>query len=288
MVAAAQAAQPRQEAEPDTLLMLANPAQTLRWPQRLGLGILACITLFCLLGPWLIGIDPAKQNLSESLLAPSRQHWLGTDVLGRSVLARLAHAAQLSLGLALLAAASAAIPGVLLGIWASWRGGLIERALVMLADAVLAIPGLLLVVLFAALVPGQYWTLYIGMSLSLWVEYFRVSRAAVRPVLAGDAVQASGLLGFGPGYLLARHLLPALAPILATLLAFSTAQAVLALAALGFIGVGLQPPTAELGLMMVEFLPHYAEAPWLIAAPVTLLMLFVLGMMLLMHQRGRA
>jgi peptide/nickel transport system permease protein len=100
-------------------------------------------------------------------------------------------------------------------------------------------------------------------------------------VLAGDAVQASRLLGFGPVYILRRHLLPALAPVLGTLLAFSTAQAVLALAALGFIGVGLQPPTPELGLMMIEFLPHYEEAPWLITAPVALLMLLVLGMMLL-------
>ena len=78
-----------------------------------------------------------------------------------------------------------------------------------------------------------------------------------------------------------HHLLPALAPVLGTLLAFSAAQAVLALAALGFIGVGLQPPTPELGLMMTEVLPHYEEAPWLIAAPVALLMLLVLGMMLL-------
>ena len=213
-------------------------------------------------------------------MPPSATHWLGTDVLGRSVLARLAHAAQLSISLALLAAVTAAVPGVLLGVLASWRGGRTERALVMLADAVLAVPGLLLVLLFAALAPGRHWALYVGLSLSLWVEYFRVSRAASRPILASDAVQASRLLGFGPLYLLQRHLLPALAPMLATLLAFSVAQAVLALAALGFIGVGLQPPTAELGLMMIEFLPSYEEAPWLMAAPVTLLMLVVLAMML--------
>ena len=77
------------------------------------------------------------------------------------------------------------------------------------------------------------------------------------------------------------HLLPALAPVTGTLLAFSAAQAVLALAALGFVGVGLQPPTPELGLMMTEYLPHYEEAPWLIGAPVALLMLLVLGMLLL-------
>lgn len=258
----------------------------LRWRQRIGAGLLALLALFALLGPALLGTDPARQVLADSLRAPGAAYWLGADVLGRDLLARLAHAAQLSLGLALLAAVCAAVPGVLLGVLAAWRGGAAERALVLLADAVLAIPGLLLVLLLAALAPGQHWALFLGLSLSLWVEYFRVARAASRPVLAGDAVQASRLLGFGPGYLLRRHLLPALAPVLGTLLAFGTAQAVLALAALGFIGVGLQPPTPELGLMMTEYLPHYEEAPWLIAAPVALLMLLVLGMMLL--GRGEA
>lgn len=259
----------------------ADPIPHIAWRRRIGFAILAVVALFSLLGPAAIGIDPARQVLSDSLQPPGAEHWLGTDVLGRSVLARLAHASRLSLGLALLAALTAAVPGVLLGLTASWCGGRTERALVMLADAVLSVPGLLLVLLFAALAPGRHWALYVGLSLSLWVEYFRVSRAASRPVLAGDAVQASRLLGFGPAYIVRRHLLPALAPVLATLLAFSAAQAVLALAALGFIGVGLQPPTAELGLMMIEFLPHYEEAPWLIATPVALLMLLVLGMMLL-------
>ncbi|MFZ4287393.1 ABC transporter permease [Variovorax sp. HJSM1_2] len=251
------------------------------WRRRVGMAVLLAVAAFAGLGPVLVGIDPAQQSLADSLLPPGAAHWLGTDVLGRSVLARLVYAAQLSLGLALLAAVTAAVPGVLLGVTASWLGGKWERALVMLADAVMSVPGLLLVLLFAALAPGQHWALYLGLSLSLWVEYFRVSRATSRPVLAGDAVQASRLLGFGSLYLLRRHLLPALAPVLGTLLAFSAAQAVLALAALGFIGVGLQPPTPELGLMMIEFLPHYEEAPWLIAAPVALLMLLVLGMMLL-------
>ncbi|PLK47998.1 ABC transporter permease [Uliginosibacterium sp. TH139] len=246
-----------------------------------GLGLLILIACFALLGPALIGIDPATQSLGDSLLPPGASHWLGTDVFGRSVLARLAHAAQLSLGLALLAALSAALPGVLAGVTASWCGGRIERGLVMLADACMAVPGLLLVLLFAAIAPGQYWALYVGLALSLWVEYFRVTRAASRPVLHGDAVQASRLLGFGKRYILRRHVLPALTPLLATLLPLSAAQAVLALAALGFIGVGLQPPTPELGVMMIEFFPFYSEAPWLIAAPVTLLILLVLGMMLL-------
>jgi len=267
--------------------MLPQPS---RWPLRtmLGIALLGLLALFALLGPWLVGASPVVQDLRNTLAPPSAQHWLGTDVLGRSALARLAHAAQLSLGMALLAAVSAAVPGTLLGIAAAWRGGRTERALLMLSDAVLAIPGLLLVLLIAALAPGALWALYAGLSAALWVEYFRVSRAVARPVLAGDAVQASRLLGFGRGYVLRRHLLPALAPTLGTLLAFTTSQAVLAQAALGFVGVGMQPPTPELGLMMTEAMPYYEEAPWLIAAPTALLVWLVAAMMLLNPDRETA
>lgn len=268
-------------------LMEALPARPARHTSRRRLGalVLAALAGFAVLGP-LLGADPARQDLWASLQPPGMVHLLGTDVFGRSVLARLAHAARLSLSLAVVAALTAAVPGVLLGVIATARGGRIERALVLVSDAVMSLPGLLLVLLVAALAPGRHEALYAGLALSLWVEYFRVSRAASRPVLWGDAVQASRLLGFGFGHVLRRHLLPALAPVLVTLLAFSTAQAVLALATLGFIGVGLQPPTAELGLMMTEALPFYDQAPWLMAAPVALLMLLVMGMMLLHGGEG--
>lgn len=257
----------------------------IRMRTLLGAALVLLLAVFAIFGPWIAGISPVEQDLRNTLAAPSAQHWLGTGVLGRSALARLAHAARLSLGMALLAAVTAAVPGTLLGIAAAWRGGRTERSLLMLSDSVLAIPGLLLVLLIAALAPGELWALYVGLSLALWVEYFRVSRAIGRPVLTGDAVQASRLLGFGRMYVLRRHLLPALAPTLGTLLAFTTSQAVLALAALGFVGVGLQPPTPELGLMMTESMPYYEEAPWLIAAPVALLVVLVAAMMLLNPDR---
>jgi peptide/nickel transport system permease protein len=261
-----------------------------RWPLStlLGLAMLGLLAIFSLLGPLLLNTSPITQDLRNTLSAPSTQHWLGTDVLGRSTLARLAHAAQLSLGMALLAALSAAIPGTLLGITAAWRGGRTERTLLMLSDSVLSIPGLLLILLIAALAPGAPWALFAGLSAGLWVEYFRVSRAVVRPLLAGDAVQATRLLGFGRGYVLRRHLLPTLAPTLGTLLAFTTSQSVLALAALGFVGVGMQPPTPELGLMMTEALPYYEEAPWLIASPTLLLIWLVAAMMLINPKRETA
>jgi peptide/nickel transport system permease protein len=249
--------------------------------------LLSAIAAFALLGPWLIGIDPARQELARFLELPSWAQPLGMDQLGRSMLARLAHATRLSLSMAVLSVLTAAIPGTLIGIAAAWRGGWSERLLTALADAVLALPGLLLVLLLAAFAPGQFWPLYVGISLALWVEYFRVTRAACHILLASPQVEAARLLGFPASYIVRRHLLPVLLPRLLTLMRFGLAGAVLAMSALGFVGVGLQPPTAELGVMMIELLPYYSEAPWLIGAPVLMLFLTLLGLVLLARDEDR-
>lgn len=264
----------------DALLAASPPP---RWPaaRLLGAAMLITIAAFALLGPWLIGADPARQTLARFLEAPSLAHPLGLDHLGRNMLARLAEAARLSLSMALLSVLSAALPGTALGLLAAWRGGWAERMLTAFADAILALPGLLLVLLLAAFAPGQFWPLYVGISLALWVEYFRVVRAAATIMLASPQVEASRLLGFDALYIVRRHLLPELLPRLWTLMRFGYAGAVLAMAALGFVGVGLQPPTAELGVMMIELLPYYSEAPWLVGAPIFILFATLLGMILL-------
>ncbi|MFZ1181572.1 MAG: ABC transporter permease [Herbaspirillum sp.] len=266
--------------------------QSVRWQpttgQAAGIVLLTLIALFALCEPWLVGIDPARQQLERFLEAPSLAHPLGFDQLGRSMLSRLAHGMRLSLSLALISVLSAAIPGTLIGLLAAWRGGWFERSLAALADAVLALPGLLLVLLLAAFTAGGFWPLYIGISLALWVEYFRVVRAASRILLASPQVEASRLLGFGPGYIVRRHLLPELLPQLFTLIRFGFAGAILAMSALGFVGVGLQPPTPELGVMMIESLPYYGEAPWLVGAPVLALFLTLLGLLLLSPERETA
>ena len=262
-------------------LLAASPPRRWSAARALGAAMLIAIAAFALLGPWLIGVDPAQQTLSRFLEAPSLAHPLGLDHLGRSMLARLADASRLSLSMALLSVLSAAIPGTALGLLAAWRGGWAERMLTALADAILALPGLLLVLLLAAFAPGQFWPLYVGISLALWVEYFRVVRAAATIMLASPQVEASHLLGFDAWYIVRRHLLPELRPRILTLMRFGYAGAVLAMAALGFIGVGLQPPTAELGVMMIELLPYYSEAPWLVGAPIFILFATLLGMILL-------
>ncbi|WP_323142687.1 ABC transporter permease [Massilia phyllosphaerae] len=273
---------------PYYLLDAAPSRRRLTRAQTVGILLLAAAGLFALFGPWMVGIDPARQQLERFLELPSMPHPLGFDQLGRDMLARLAHGTRLSLSLALVSVLTAAIPGTLGGLLAAWRGGWIERVLAAVADAVLALPGLLLVLLLAAFAPGGFWPLYVGISLALWVEYFRVVRAASRILLASPHVEAARLLGFGPLHIVRRHLLPELLPQLFTLMRFGFAGAVLAMSALGFVGVGLQPPTPELGVMMIELLPYYGEAPWLVGAPVLVLFLVLLGLLLLSPEKDSA
>lgn len=253
----------------------------------LGAALLLLLLLFALLAPWLASSDPARQDYMAILVGPGPAHPLGTDHLGRDMLARLGSAVRLSLFLALLSVVTAGIPGTLLGILAAWRGGWTDRLLSTLADIVLSLPGLLLVLLVGAIFPGSFVAIYAAISLVLWIEYFRMTRATARTILASPAVEASRLLGFGPAYIVRHHLWPELSPVILTVGAFGAATAIMAMAALGFVSVGLRPPTAELGLMMTELLPYYAEAPFVLLQPVAAVFLLVLSLNLLAGYRAR-
>jgi peptide/nickel transport system permease protein len=243
---------------------------------------LFALLLFALLSIWLAQ-DPHAQNLSQTLQSPNAAHWLGSDHLGRDLLARLGEAMRVSIGLALASSALAVLLGGALGLLAAWRGGWVDRACSLLADAVCAIPALLWVLLIAALAPGEKWALYSGLVLTAWVEFFRFVRPTAQSILAGPQVQATRLLGFGSAQVLRWHVWPPMAGSLLTLWSYAVANAVLALAALGFVGIGIRPPTAELGLMMTEALPYYAQAPWLLICPV----LMLVGVVMLLQAAAR-
>lgn len=252
-----------------------------------GLVLLGLLAAFALLGPLLVTVDPTAQDLSASLAPPGADYLLGTDHYGRSMLARLAYSARLSFGMALLTVATAALPGIVLGLLAAWRGGWLERGLELVATVLLALPGLLLVLILLAFAPGTFAPLYLGLALTLWIEFYRVTRATAAGVLKQPHVEAARLLGFGTPYLLRRLILPEIAPILVTLAAFAMSTAIIAISTLSAISVGLRPPTPELGAMIVELLPYYAEAPLPVLMPGLLIFLLVLGVQLATRSEAR-
>lgn len=249
--------------------------------QYLGGTILLIMLGFAFLQPYFYPMDIGFQDLANTLSSPNELAWFGTDHLGRDMLARLSSAIRLSFGLSLFSVFCALVAGLITGIMAGFFGGWIDRIFSFMCDLVMALPGLLLVLLFAALSPGSFWTLYLGISLVMWVEFFRVIRSISSIMANSSEIQASRLMGMGWLYSFKRHLLPRLLPMIATLSAFSLGNAILALATLGFVSVGLRPPTAELGLMMTELFPYYYEAPLIFLQPVVAVFLMVLSLQLL-------
>ena len=252
-----------------------------------GATLIVLIVLFAVAGPLIVPGDPFAQSLMKALAGPEAVAPLGYDHLGRSVFHRLADALRLSPLIALTAVATAGAAGLLLGTLAAARGGWVDRILVMQADALLALPGLLLVLIVLAMVPGTALGFWAGLSLVLWVEFFRLTRAATRETLVSPAVQASRLLGFGPAYVFRVHIWPEIAPMMLTAAAFGTATAIMAIAALGFVHVGMRAPTPELGLMMVELLPYWREAPLALLSPVIATFVLLLGLTLLAGSREK-
>ena len=261
------------------------PRAGLPWSRIIGVGLVLMVAGLAALGSLVVPGDPFAQSLVKALSGPEPAAPLGYDHLGRSIYHRLVHALRLSPLIALAAVATAGAAGLILGTLAAARGGWIDRVLVMLADALLALPGLLLVLIVLAMMPGTALGFWAGLSLVLWVEFFRLTRAATRETLASHAVQASRLLGFGPIYLFRVHVWPEIAPMMLTAAAFGTATAIMAIAALGFVYVGMRAPTPELGLMMVELLPYWREAPMALLSPVIATFVLLLGLTLFAGSR---
>ena len=264
----------------NTSFTAASPGTAVRASavQLMATTLLAMLVLFAVVGP-LVWPDHASQDLSRFLRAPSLAEPLGRDHLGRSVIARLAHATQLSLLMAVLCVATALLAGTLAGILAAWRGGWIDTVLHGLSEAFIALPALLVVLIFSAIANGDLWTLYLGLAMAQWVEYFRMVRARSGVLLAGPAVEAAGMLKLGTVHIIRRHLWPELRPLLTAMATFGIGSSILALSTLGFVGVGVRPPTPELGLMITEAFPYYHEAPWMSLAPVLILTTILTGLL---------
>lgn len=252
---------------------------------RFGWAMLALLLAFALLAPLVDPVGPFKQSLLKALSGADAAAPFGYDHLGRSIFARLAHALRLSLMLAFAATATAALIGIALGAVASWRGGWIDRALCLLADSVLALPALLMILMMGVILPATALAFWAGLAAVQWIEFFRLTRAAARSHLASPAVEAATLQGFGPLWIFRRILWPEIGPMLRTAMAFGVANAIAAIAALGFVSVGMRAPTPELGLMMVELLPSWREAPFALLQPVLACFLVLLSLNLIAGAR---
>ena len=239
--------------------------------------LLAALAALAVLGPFIAPFDPAAQDLMGALQPPDWRYWLGRDHLGRDVLSRALHGAPHSLGLAVISVGGAASVGVALGLVAAARRGWIEAIIMRLADLMLAFPGLLLALLFSGLLGGGIWPMLVGLKLALWPQFARLTIAIGVGALTAPHVEAARLAGFSTSYILTRLVLPPVLRHTLPLAALGVGASILSISSLGFLGLGLQPPSSEWGAMVSELIPTMMEAPVQMAAPCVLIFLSTLA-----------
>ena len=237
-----------------------------RWA-LVGAMILALVSFAALAATWLAPADPTAGLLSESLRAPSSTHWLGTDAQGRDVFARVLYGARVSLAVGLVSQLIALALGLVLGLAAGYYGRWVDAAVMRLADVTLAFPPLLLLVAIAAAVRPSMPVVLLVIGLVGWAGMARVARGQVLVVRALDYVQAARALG-GPDWrILARHVAPNVLGPVAVAATLGVGGAIMAEAALSFVGLGAQPPTPSWGAMVAEGRDLLRAAPWVSLFP---------------------
>ena len=243
-----------------------------------GLLLLVLFAAMALLAPLLAPANPAAIDLLHRLASPSAAHWLGTDELGRDILARIIFGARLSLLVAVSVVACSLSLGIILGGIAGYYGGAIDTALNIFAmNAFMALPGILLAIAFVAFLGPGLINLILALSIGGWVGYARLVRGQVLAVREREFVEAARALGASDLRIFSCHILPNIVQPLIVQSAIGMAGAVLAEATLSFLGLGVPPPTASWGSMLNDARSHLFDAPHLVVFPAIAVMLCVLS-----------
>lgn len=242
-----------------------------------GLVILAVLLGAAVLAPWVAPHDPAAQDVINRYAPAGGEHVLGTDHLGRDVFSRLLFGARYSLFAAVAVGTAVLVIGLAIGLVSGFVGGWLDGLLMRAVDVLLAFPNFLLVLaVVAALGPGLV-NLMLAFTLVAWGSYARIVRGLVLSAKERPFVESARALGLRPRRVAVRHVLPSvLAPVM-VLWTLQSGRLLLALSALSFLGLGVQPPTPEWGAMLNEARDFLARAPRLMVYPGALITLAALG-----------
>jgi len=231
-----------------------------------GLLILGLLILAAILAPW-IAHDPLEADLSRMLQAPSTAHPLGTDELGRDLLSRTLHGARISLTLGLVAVGIAMTVGVPMGAVGAYRGGWADLAVMRFVDILLSFPPILLAISVVVVLGPSLYNAMIAIGMAQMPVYARLVRGVVLSLKERDFVEAARALGVGEARVVFRHILPNCLSPLIVQSTLQVASAILSAAALGFLGLGAQPPTPEWGAMLSKARLYLRVAPHLSIFP---------------------
>jgi peptide/nickel transport system permease protein len=240
---------------------------------------LLILTVIAVAAPVVAPQDPIKNNLSEALQGPSRNHWLGTDPLGRDVWARVVYAARISLSVGIVAVGISLLISLVLGTLSGYLGGAANMIIMRITDVVMCIPGLILIITVVSLVGPSIYNVMAVIGLLGWPGTTRLLRGQILSVRERDYVLAAQSIGVPNGRIMRRHILPnALAPVLVAA-TFGVAAAILTEAGLSFLGFGVLPPTPSWGNMLnaAKSISRLQQNPWFWMPPGFAILLTVLA-----------
>ncbi len=246
-----------------------------------GSGLVLVLFAAAILAPLLTPYDPNAHALADRLLSPSFAHPMGTDQFGRDVLTRMLFGARVSLSVGLVAVAIYVTIGVLVGVLAGYYGGWVDMVLMRLVDVMLCIPTFFLILMVVAFVGPSLLNIMVIIGLTAWPDVSRLVRGEILSLKEREFILAARVMGLSDARIILRHLLPnALGPVL-VVSTLGVAGAILVESGLSFLGLGVQPPTASWGNMLMEGTSHLLDAWWLITFPGTAIFLTVLAYNLL-------
>jgi peptide/nickel transport system permease protein len=250
------------------------------WLVTGGLAFVAALVVMAVAAPWIAPHDPVRQSLRGRLQPPSlttaadgKVHALGTDHLGRDVLSRTVFGARVSLTVGFAAVLVGGVMGAALGVLSGFHRGWIDTVVMTVADAQLAFPFILLAIGIIAVLGPSFPTLIVVIGLSGWVAYARILRAQVLVLRSREFVEAIHGLGGSVARVVIRHILPNVLSSLVVVATLELARAIVLEATLGFLGLGIQPPTPSWGGMIHEGREYLDSAWWISTAPGVVLML---------------
>jgi peptide/nickel transport system permease protein len=230
-----------------------------------GLGIVVFMFLFCFVGPLIYHTDQINTNIADLTAAPSAAHRLGTDEVGYDVLGRLMIGGQTSLEIGLVAALLATTFGVLWGAIAGFAGGWLDQFMMRIVDSMLAIPTLFLLLVLAAMFQTSLWMLIFIVALAAWLVPARLIRGETLSLRTREYVDAVRVMGGSGARIVLRHIIPNTIGTIMVNATFQVADAILLIAALSYLGLGVPPPATNWGAMLSDGVSYtYAGYWWLI------------------------
>jgi len=241
-----------------------------------GTAVLLLLLLVAVIGPFVVA-DPREQDIPARFQSPSRQHWFGTDELGRDIFARTVHGARISLAAALTAVVLALGIGAVVGLVAGYLEGRIGLWLMALIDLLLAIPAILLAITLAARLGPGLQSAMIAAGLVGLPAYARLARGSALSVKRHEYVTAAQVSGLSSASIIRRHVAPNIITPIIIQATIGVGNAILLVSALGYLGVGAQPPTPEWGRMLSDAQKYILTTPYIAIFPGVAIALTVIG-----------